>query len=69
MAVGVNGAGPLFQVSAPQPLFRLNPSGDYSRRQYQASADGTRFLVNSRIDDTTPQVLTVLLNWKAQVKK
>jgi dipeptidyl aminopeptidase/acylaminoacyl peptidase len=69
MAVGVNGAGPLFQVSAPQPLFQVSPAGVYSRRQYQPSADGTRFLVNARVDDTTPLVLNVLLNWKAQVKK
>ena len=69
MAVAVNGAGPLFQVSAPQPLFQVSPSGDYARRQYQASADGIRFLVNARVDDTARQVLTVLLNWKAQVKK
>jgi dipeptidyl aminopeptidase/acylaminoacyl peptidase len=69
IAVGVNGAGPLFQVSAPQPLFQVSPTGDYARRQYQPSADGTRFLVNARVDDTTPQVLNVLLNWKAQVKK
>ena len=69
MAVGVNGAGPLFQVSAPQPLFQVSTAGEYSRQQYQPSPDGARFLVNYRIEDTTPQVLTVLLNWKALVKK
>jgi dipeptidyl aminopeptidase/acylaminoacyl peptidase len=69
MAVALNGAGALFQVSAPQPLFQVNTPLGYTRPQYQPSPDGTRFLVNARIDDTTPQVLNVLLNWKAQVKK
>jgi Tol biopolymer transport system component len=69
MSVAVNGAGPLFQVSAPQPLFQVNTLLDYSRQEYHPSPDGTRFLVNSRIEDTTPQVLNVLLNWKAQIKK
>jgi hypothetical protein len=69
MAVAVNGAGPLFQASPPQPLFQMNTPGDYTAQQYQPSPDGTRFLVNSPIEGTTPQVLNVLLNWKAQVKK
>ena len=69
MAVAVNGAGPLFQVSSPQPLFQMSTPGDYTAQQYQPSPDGTRFLVNSRIEGTTPQVLNVLLNWRAQVKK
>jgi Tol biopolymer transport system component len=69
MAVGVNDAGPLFQVSPAQPLFHVSTSGDFMRRQYQPSADGTRFLVNSQVEGTTPLVLTVLLNWRAQVKK
>jgi dipeptidyl aminopeptidase/acylaminoacyl peptidase len=69
MAVAVNGAGPLFQVSPQQPLFQVNTGVSYTRQQYQPSPDGTRFLVNSRIEDTTPQALNVLFNWKAQVKK
>jgi Tol biopolymer transport system component len=69
MAVPVGGRGSLFQVSAPQPLFQVSTAGEYSRQQYQPSPDGARFLVNYRIEDTTPQVLTVLLNWGSQVKK
>jgi Tol biopolymer transport system component len=69
MAVAVNGAGPVFQVSAAQPLFQLNTPSDYTTQQYQPSPDGSRFLVSSKVDDTTPQVLTVVLNWKAQVQK
>jgi hypothetical protein len=70
MAVAVNGTGrPLFRASPAQPLFQLSTGLCYLSQQYQPSPDGTRFLVNSRIEDTTPQVLTVLLNWKAQVKK
>jgi hypothetical protein len=47
----------------------VNTPQSYERQQYQPSPDGTRFLVNSRIEDTTPQVLTVLLNWRAEAKK
>jgi Tol biopolymer transport system component len=69
MAVAVNGSAPLFQVSPPQPLFQVNTADDSQPQQYHPSPDGTRFLVNSRIEDTTPQVLNVLLNWKSQAKK
>jgi hypothetical protein len=69
MAVAVNGSAQLFHVGPPQPLFQVNTADDYQPQQYHPSADGTRFLVNSRIDDTTPQVLNVLFNWKAQVRK
>jgi Tol biopolymer transport system component len=68
-AAAVNPAGPLFQVSSSQPLFPMKtPTGSF-RMQYLPSADGTRFLVNSRLEDTAPRVLTVVLNWQAAVRR
>ena len=66
MAASVNGKGSSFEVGAVTPLFETNtPSGGY---QYDVSADGRRFLVNSlRQSDSTP--ITVVVNWIAALKK
>lgn len=69
MAAAVNPAGPLFQASSPQPLFPVSRWYDDYRRQYQANADGTRFLVNAQLEGTAPRVLRVVLNWQAAVRR
>lgn len=69
MAVAVNGSGLLFQASPPQPLFPVRTADSYLATQYYPSADGTRFLVNARVEDAAPRVLTVVLNWKVEGKK
>jgi Tol biopolymer transport system component len=68
MVVAVVPAGPLFQAAPPQPLFPVTTPDDYLRQQYQPRADGTRFLVNARIEEM-PRVLTVVLNWQAGEKR
>lgn len=56
----------LFQAGSPQPLFEVKTSGDTSREQFQASGDGTRFLVNAQVENVTPRSLTVVQNWKVE---
>jgi serine/threonine protein kinase len=68
-AAAVNGGGAIFQASSPQPLFPINESYIGYRTHYHASADGSKFLVNSRVEDTEPRVLHVLLNWQAALKR
>ncbi|MBI4625524.1 MAG: hypothetical protein HY736_20165 [Verrucomicrobia bacterium] len=46
----------------------MNTGSDFGRQQYQASGDGERFLINAVVEDSTPRLVTVILNWKAQVK-
>jgi len=67
MAASVNGKGSSFEVGAVTPLFETRaPSG--GGYQYDVSADGRRFLVNSvREADSTP--VTVVLNWIAGLKE
>ncbi|MGC1437100.1 MAG: protein kinase [Terriglobales bacterium] len=68
MAVAV-GAGPSFAV--PKTLFQTRvPEGVSSRRtHYVPSRDGQRFLVNTQSADASPNPITVVLNWQADLKK
>jgi serine/threonine protein kinase len=68
MAVAV-GAGPSFAV--PKTLFQTRvPEGVTSRRtHYVPSRDGQRFLVNTQSSDASPNPITVVLNWQADLKK
>jgi Tol biopolymer transport system component len=68
MAVPV-GAGPSFAV--PKMLFQTRVSeGVTSRRtHYVPSRDGQRFLVNTQSVDASPNPITVVLNWQAELKK
>jgi eukaryotic-like serine/threonine-protein kinase len=68
MAVAV-GAGPSFSV--PKMLFQTRvPEGVTSRRtHYIPSRDGQRFLVNTQNLDASPNPITVVLNWQAELKK
>jgi eukaryotic-like serine/threonine-protein kinase len=68
MAVSV-GPGPSFGV--PQTLFQTRvPAGVNSNRtHYVPSRDGRRFLVNTQVDDPSPNPITVVLNWTSGLKK
>jgi serine/threonine protein kinase/Tol biopolymer transport system component len=68
MTVAV-GAGPSFAV--PKTLFQTRvPEGITSRRtHYVPSGDGQRFLVNTQNLDASPNPITVVLNWQAELKK
>ena len=58
------------ELSAPRALFEapaVNP--DESRTQYEPSSDGSRFLFNARVEDSSPVGLTVITNWISLLKK
>jgi len=65
MAASVDGTQSPFRVSQPKPLFSINLAGDFARRQYYASENGERFLMNAPVEDATVPTLKVVLNWKA----
>jgi serine/threonine protein kinase/Tol biopolymer transport system component len=70
MAAAVDGTGPVFQASPPQPLFKVQVPTRGLLSQYQPSDDGQRFLVNTLSEETSgPQTLTVVLNWQSLVKQ
>ena len=46
------------EQSAPQPLFQLPGT------TFDVSADGQRFIVDSRLDDSFTMPMTLLSDWK-----
>jgi Tol biopolymer transport system component len=66
MAAPVTGAAP-FQTGTPTPLFKTTVP-ESPDPQYDASADGLRFLVNHRIS-SKEEPTNVLVNWAAALEK
>jgi hypothetical protein len=66
------GAKPTFDLSTPQPLFDKHlarPPGN-APFEYDLTADGKRFLVNTTgISSTSTPMLNVVVNWDAGLKK
>jgi hypothetical protein len=57
-----------FQVDEVRTLFTVQRSG--TRYSYDVSPDGQHFLVNTRIDNQTPQsLLTVVVNWPGTLRQ
>ena len=70
MAVPVKateGAKPSFEPGTPQPLFDTHIVGGLVELQYDVTADGKRFLVNTTVasDAKTAPPLNVVVNWNA----
>jgi Tol biopolymer transport system component len=65
------GAKPTFDASAPQPLFEAHlvrpPTNPLF--EYDVTADGKRFLVNTTGASTSAPFMNVVLNWDAGLKK
>ena len=75
MAVAVKavpGAKPTFEAGAPVPLFETHLAQSYngSLPEYDVTADGKRFLIDTTGDrPTTGQQLNVVVNWTTGLKK
>jgi len=70
MAVEVKGDGSTFEVGVPKVLFELRVPGiPGPRNYYVAAAAGRRFLVTSVLEEATPQPISVVLNWTADLKR
>ena len=57
-------------LATPEVLFEgpaVNP--DWTRPQFAPSSDGTKFLFNARLEDTSPVGLTVIANWERLLAK
>ena len=64
MAVDVT-ADAVFQAGTPKPSFKLPPGVT----TWDATADGTRFLVAVPLEQSAQTPFTVVLNWQAGLKK
>ncbi len=70
MAAEVNGQGLGFKVGAVRPLFQLRLARPRAQRsEYDVSADGQRFLVNTALEQPTSTPITLVINWTAGLKK
>jgi eukaryotic-like serine/threonine-protein kinase len=70
MAVSVEANEGTFKAEAPRPLFRTQitavADGFY---QYDVSADGQKFIINTRATEQAPAPITILVNWEAELKR
>ncbi len=67
MSVAVN-PGAAFEVASPQALFQTLVK-DAPDRQYDVSADGQRFLINTGASEAAPAPITLVQNWTAALKR
>jgi hypothetical protein len=70
MAVSVEAKGSNFKAETPEPLFRTQitavAKGFY---QYDVSADGQKFIINTRTTEQAPSPITILVNWEAELNR
>jgi Tol biopolymer transport system component len=66
MSVTVKSAAAMFEASAPTALFKIDSifEGDY-----EVTADGQRFLINSSVAGAQSSPFTVVLNWTKDLKR
>jgi serine/threonine protein kinase/Tol biopolymer transport system component len=67
MAAPVDGGGPQFKVGQETRLFDVRLlRGDWP---YDVSGDGQRFIVGTRVEQSSSAPLTVVVNWTAGLRK
>jgi hypothetical protein len=74
MAVDVNVSDSRFAAGVPKMLFEKNIASfpHLSPRlaaNFDVSADGQRFLILVPVEESSPELITVVLNWTADVKR
>jgi hypothetical protein len=62
-------AGSTFSVGAPKALFQTQIRRSDFGTQYDVSPDGSRFLINTLVDEGKTEALTVVQNWTVGLKK
>jgi Tol biopolymer transport system component len=67
LAAAVDGSGSQFKVGAESTLFAVRlMRGDWP---YDVSTDGQRFIVNTRVEQSSSLPVTVVVNWTAGLRK
>jgi eukaryotic-like serine/threonine-protein kinase len=69
MAAEVKTGGGVFKAGVPRLLFETQFVTPILRNRYVVTGDGNRFLVIARVEDTTPTLINVVVNWMAEVKR
>ena len=66
MAAEVNVQGASLDVGAIRPLFEVRGvSGD----EYDVTANGQRFLINTAVEQKASSPITLVINWTADLKR
>jgi Tol biopolymer transport system component/tRNA A-37 threonylcarbamoyl transferase component Bud32 len=70
MAVGVK-SGATFEAERPESLFSGSVRNfvGLSRRQYDVTADGQRFILNAAVEEQSAAPITLVQNWTAKAPK
>ena len=70
MAVGVK-SGSTFEAERPESLFTAAVRNfvGLSRRQYDVTADGQRFILNAALEEQRSVPITLVQNWAAKARR
>ena len=70
MAVGVK-SGATFEAERPAALFSASVRNfvGLSRRQYDVTADGQRFILNAAVEEQGAAPITLVQNWTAKAPR
>jgi hypothetical protein len=71
MAVSVR-AGGNFEAGSPVTLFKAHlrpPISVLDRVSYDVTADGQKFLINTKVDEPNAAPLSVILNWASEMER
>ena len=69
MAVPVR-IGTTFEAGTPAALFRVEARGDQrGSDDYDVTADGQRFLINTSVAEASLLPLTAVVNWTRDLKR
>ena len=72
MAVPVKPGDSNFESGSPQALFQTRlrqPISAMDNISYDVTADGQRFLINTKMEDPNPAPMSIILNWTAELEK
>ena len=61
--------GSTFEAGAPRALFQTQIKWNDIGTQYDVSPDGSRFLINTLVDEGKSEAITIVQNWTAGLKK
>ena len=71
MAVAAKTAGN-FEAASPITLFQTHlgqPISSYDLVSYDVTADGQRFLINTKVDEPNVAPLSLILNWTSEMER
>ena len=72
MAVLAKAGESNFEPGAPASLFQTRlrqPISAMDNISYDVTADGQRFLINTKTEDTNPAPVSIILNWTAEMER